>query len=189
MKNKRNSKTKVVIQSIICVISGIMLLGCMYYTGKNYCSISILRSQLTNDVSVFCAQDNTLLFSWTRGSYNANYEKFCSTCGEKVEDVGVVSSEDCLKCNIRIDSKYKYCPSCGEEVKRIPLKDWLKEKEFSTFEEYSDYYNAKISNKQLNYIRGSFLCVLSLLLITGSGDISRSISKKLTRRKTKKSRK
>ena len=182
MENKKNNKTKIIIQSIICAISGIMLLVCMYYVGKNFHNAIIFRIQSSNNISVFCSNDDELLITFnTEGIYGTRHE-FCPTCGEKVEDVGLVSSGKCLNCNIRVDSKYKYCSSCGQEVKQIPLKDWLKREGFSTFKEYGDYYDNAMWD-ELKPIWGMFACALLLVLIIYSGDISRKISKKINKKK------
>lgn len=185
METKKYSKTEIIIQSIIFVISGILFYGCLVHASRFHNDILNRKQQLVSNMSVLCINDNELLLEWNDGQYSVQHQ-YCSTCGKKTEDTGVISSKKCLKCNSTVDSKSKYCPFCGTETKQISAKDWLKENDFSTFEEYGSFYKKSFSDKYLptfESLAGLFICGV---LIVNSGDISEKINKKLTKRKNEK---
>ena len=67
------------------------------------------------------------------GSMSITNYDFCPKCGGKLEEVGIVNLESCIKCNTEINKKDKYCSSCGTENKKQKANRWLKEKECTSF--------------------------------------------------------
>lgn len=172
-KNKENA-----MRISITILSICMLLGCTLYIGYNVCcrNILVINSE-PEELSVYCKNDEELLLSWITG-YKRTQHEFCPVCGEKTEDVGIIASENCLKCNAKIGEKSKYCSSCGSKVEKIYFKDWIKEKGFSSFDEYDKDYANKKDVRTTEIILAAFSWIIPICLIIFSREISETICRK-----------
>ena len=172
-KNKENA-----MRISITILSICMLLGCTLYIGYNVCcrNILVINSE-PEELSVYCKNDEELLLSWTTG-YKRTQHEFCPVCGEKTEDVGIIASENCLKCIAKIGEKSKYCSSCGSKVEKIYFKDWIKEKGFSSFDEYDKDYANKKDVRTTEIILAAFSWIIPICLIIFSREISETICRK-----------
>ena len=190
MKTRRTNK-EIIIQIGIITLSVCMLLGCILYIAFNVCCMKIYANNEPEGIAVFCENDDELLLSWLAGCENDDelllsllggvkrtQHDFCPVCGEKTEDVGVIVSENCLKCNAKISENDKFCSSCGSAVEKIYLKEWLKKKEVSNFEEYVKNYEDEIDNRTSKCVLLAFACILPFCLIINSGKIAEIICRK-----------
>ena len=95
------------------------LLFCLVVLGTISTIIFAYFLNNMKNIMVYCKNDNSIIFS-SENAFSKQHE-FCPDCGERIEDIGIVSTESLEMKNQQTD-----------------VKSWLEEKEFSSFTVYQN---------------------------------------------------
>ena len=93
------------------------LLFCLVILGTISAIIFAYFLNNMKNIIVYCKDDNSIIFS-SENVFSEQHE-FCPDCGERIEDIGIVSTG-----------------SFEMENQQKDVKSWLEEKEFSSFSAY-----------------------------------------------------
>ena len=172
MKIKENPQRNK-LQNTIIVVAGIIIVACILTVIHSFVKLGDTLEKEPN-MKILCENDNEVLYYWWNGFSITNYD-FCPKCGGKLEEVGIVNLESCIKCNTEINKKDKYCSSCGTENKKQKANRWLKEKECTSFNECKNNFWKKIVISIAEIFISLIAFTIALLMIANSNRIFQKI--------------